>query len=174
MHVVSVPARGSTQQQAKRFNEPFQRVCNMALAHVRRRLRGNTAPKLWDTEGASTDEEAEAAAHYNNRGLCGQFVWPCPRAYPACPRARKSKNWLVPADLSKGEYGVPFKQVGTSLGHGPIMEEIHVFDEARKKYNKTIGVRERQRHLVFKMKALFGHEIPESIGWIWHLRPLLL
>ena len=133
MHVVSVPARGSILQQVKRFSEPF-------IAHVRRRLQGKTMPKLCDTEGASTDEEAEVAAHYNNRGLCSQFVWPCPRAYPACPRERKSKNWLVPADLSKGEFGALFKQVGTSLGHGPIMEKIHVFDRrARNKIRRLVS-----------------------------------
>ena len=128
----------------------------MALAHIRRRIRGKTTPKLCETEGASTDEE-EAAAHYNNRGVCGQFVWPCPREYPPCPLERRHRNWLIPADLSKEECGVLFKRVGTNLGHGPILEKIHIFDETHKKWNKTTGVREHHKHVVLKMKALFGH-----------------
>ena len=61
------------------------------------------------------------------------------RTQPA-PGHAKAREWLVPADLSKREFGVLFKQVGTSLGHGPIMEKIHVFDRrARNKIRRLVS-----------------------------------
>ena len=92
-----------------------------------------------------------------SRGRCGQFVWPCPRRYPGDAVERKKQKWLIPADLSKKEFGVMFSNVCTKHGQGPNIEKLHVFDEPHKRFNPQSGLRERHKHLVFKMKTVFAH-----------------
>ena len=86
-----------------------------------------------------------------------QFVWPCPREYPEDAQIRESQKWLIPADRTKEQTGLLFKQVVTKFGLGPNLVKIHVFDEPHKKYNRATGVRERHKHIIFKMKTPFAH-----------------
>jgi hypothetical protein len=82
-------------------------------------------PKVM-AEGESSDGEEEAEAVPSARGACGQFVWPCPREYPATIAARKKKKWLIPADMSKEDVGKLFKQVLAKCGQGPEDCSIHL------------------------------------------------
>ena len=128
----------------------------MALAAVRRRLLGKQ-PLLCRVEGDSSGDEADAEAESKSRCQCGQFVWPCPRENPQELATRKARKWLKPEDLSKEAFGLLFKDVGTRLGLGPKFEKLHVFDEPHKKFSTAAGVRERHKHLVFKVKCGFAH-----------------
>ena len=128
-----------------------------STALVRRRLRAKTAPPTCHVDGESSGEDEEAEALTSARGQCGQFVWSCPREYPQDLQVRKLRKWLIPADLSKEDFGQLFKTIVTNSGHGPNLLKIHVFDEPHKKYNRASGTRERHKHLVFKMKTTFAH-----------------
>ena len=110
-----------------------------------------------EAEGESSGAEADAAAKVHARAPCGQFVWPCPRAYPAELGERQRQKWLKPADMSKAAAGNLFKDVCTKLGHGPNLAKLHVFDEPHKRYSKATGERERHKHIVFKMALPFAH-----------------
>ena len=77
-------------------------------------------------DGESSDNDEEAEAQSSERGMCGQFVWPCPREYPQTLRGRQAKKWLIPADLSKEDFGKLFKKIATSRGQGPNLVKIHV------------------------------------------------
>ena len=129
----------------------------MAMAHIKRRVFSKQPPPLCESVGESSGDEDEKPAGMMSRCQCGQFVWPCPRQYPPDAAARKAQKWLIPADLSKEEMGTLFKTVGTRLGHGPKFQKIHVFDEPHKRYNRVTGVRERHKHVVFKMVSAFAH-----------------
>ena len=128
---------------------------------LRVRIRG----KMWrhdqasgQAAGESSGEEGdETEALPGARGACGQFVWPCPREYPAQAADRKAQKWLIPADLSKEQFGVLFKGVCTKMGQGPNIVKLHVFDEPHKRYSQQTGARELHKHLVFKMKTPFAH-----------------
>jgi hypothetical protein len=122
----------------------------------RRRIRGKTTP-LCQVDGASSGDDDEAEAVPTARGQCGQFVWPCPRQYPEQLQARQQKKWLIPADLSKWELGLMFKNVLLDFGHGPSIMKVHVFDEPHKRYSRATAARERHKHVIFKMKATFAH-----------------
>ena len=112
---------------------------------------------LCRVQGESSDEENDVEAGNTARCQCGQFVWPCPREYPKDLQARKAQKWLKPEDLSREEFGRLFRDVAAKLGHGPKFEKLHVFDEPHKKFNPSPGVRERHKHLVFKVKVAFAH-----------------
>ena len=71
-------------------------------------------------------------------------------------KARTNANWLIPADLSKAEFGMLFQRVVASAGLTPILAKVHVFDEPHKRYSAQTGVRERHKHLVFKMMTPFA------------------
>ena len=122
----------------------------------RKRLREKTTVLCY-TEGASSGEDEEAEGHQSSRGACGQFVWPCPREYPDQIHSRRAKKWLIPADLSKEDFGVMFKKIVNRYNLGPNLVKVHVFDEPHKRYNPSTGKRERHKHLVFKMKTPFAH-----------------
>ena len=128
-----------------------------AGAHRGFRLRVKTPPFLCHVDGESSGDDEEAEAPKTARAFCGQFVWPCPRQYPELLRVRQDRKWLIPADLSKAETGLMFKQVVTNCGQGPNIAKIHVFDEPHKRYNRATGNRERHKHIVFKMKTPFAH-----------------
>ena len=113
-----------------------------SVAHSGRRLRGKQPRTLCYVDGDSSGDDEEAEALTAARCECGQFVWSCPREYPADLQARKLRKWLIPADLSKAEAGQLFKTVVTSFGHGPNLVKIHVFDEPHKKYNRATGAPE--------------------------------
>ena len=110
-----------------------------------------------EVEGDSSGGEEEAEACQQARGACGQFVWPCPRAYPSSLADRKKQKWLKPDDLSKHDVGHLFKESCAKQGEGPNLKHVHVFDEPHKRCNKTTGVRERHKHVVFQMTAPFAH-----------------
>ena len=121
-----------------------------------RRLRRKTTP-LAEAVGESSSDEGETAAQVKERGRCGQFVWPCPRRYPADIATRRKQKWLVPADLDKQELGGVFQNVCFSLDQGSNLKKLHVFDEPHKKFDKISGVRARHKHVVFKMGEAFAH-----------------
>ena len=126
--------------------------------HVAPRYRIRSKMTLMSqAEGASSGSEEECEAAQTARGMCGQFVWPCPREYPTDAATRKSKKWLIPADLSKEDFGLLFKGVWVRFGQGPNMERIHVLEEPHEKYSKLTGLRERHKHLIFKMRSTFAH-----------------
>ena len=144
---------------------PQQLPSKMSVqAALRFRLRGkqSAGPPLpiatmTEAEGESSDNADESEAKQTARGACGQLVWPCPRQYPAEPGDRRRDKWLIPADLSKAEFGQLFKQICMKMGQGPNLVKVHVFDEPHKRYNKTTQQRERHKHLIFKMKNPFAH-----------------
>ena len=43
------------------------------------------------------------------------------------------------------------------LGQGPNIQKLHVFDEPHKRYNPVTELRERHKHLIFKMASPFAH-----------------
>ena len=118
---------------------------------------GKSPAPLEQADGESSGDDEEAEALPNARGYCGQFVWPCPREYPAQLRCRQLRKWLIPADLSKTDTGLLFKTIVSGCGQGPNLAKLHVFDEPHKRYNRATGVRERHKHIVFKMKTPFAH-----------------
>ena len=130
-------------------------------AALRFRLRCKTPPPpaaaMADAEGDSSDDEGDREANSTARARCGQFVWPCPREYPADAADRKKQKWLIPADLSKERFGLMFKTTCARHGQGPNLEKISVFDEPHKRYDKDTRARERHEHLIFKMRAPFAH-----------------
>ena len=129
----------------------------MSLAAAQRcRLRRKTA-LMATAEGESSGDENESAALPNTRAMCGQFVWPCPREYPESAAQRKAQLWLIPADVTKADFGGLFRTVCAKRKLGPSIERVHVFDEPHKRYSRLTGVRERHKHLVFKMKSPFAH-----------------
>lgn len=125
----------------------------------RRRLQCKTPPPVAVAEavGDSSGAEEDMPSAKTRRVECGQFVWPCPREYPAEKHERKKQKWMIPADLTKEEFGLLFKEVCAAVGQAPNLDKLLVFDEPHKRYNKVTGVRERHKHLVFKMKARFAH-----------------
>ena len=126
-------------------------------AVLRFRLRRKTKPPNSHVDGESSCEDEEVEASASARAYCGQFVWPCPREYPEDAQVRESQKWLIPADRTKEQTGLLFKQMVTKFGLGPNLVKIHVFDEPHKKYNRATGVRERHKHIIFKMKTPFAH-----------------
>ena len=120
-------------------------------------MSSQSAPAMAETEGDSSCGEEEVEATPNRRGFCGQFVWPCPREYPADAEERAKQKWLIPADMQKSEVGLLFKDTCFRIGLGPKLLKVHVFDEPHKRYNKQTKQRERHMHVVFKMSCGFGH-----------------
>jgi len=110
-----------------------------------------------EAEGESSGGEEESAAEKSRRVTCGQFVWPCLRQYPTEVAERRRRKWLIPADLTKEQFGYMFKDVCIAAGHGPNIDKLHVFDEPHKRFSKLTGAREIHKHLVFNMKATFAH-----------------
>ena len=127
----------------------------MALA-VLRRLREKTCPMV-EVHGDSSGGEEEGEAKPGARAQCGQFVWPCPRKYPADARQRMAQGSPIPSDLSKGRVGELFMKVAKDIGQSQNLSKLHVFDEPHKRYNKVTGKRERHKHVIFKMMMGFGH-----------------
>lgn len=109
------------------------------------------------TQGDSSGDERDAESSGKSRCMCGQLVWACPREYPEDAAERRRRKWLIPADLSKEEFGLLFKDCCAKVGLAPNICNLHVFDEPHKRYNKRTGVRERHKHLLFKMKMAFAH-----------------
>ena len=70
---------------------------------------------------------------------------------------RKRQKWLKPTDLGKATFGKLYKKTATQIGLGPLLANVNVFDEPRKRYNPITGHRERHYHVVFKMKGTFAH-----------------
>ena len=129
----------------------------MALAPARRfRLRCKTA-LMAIAEGESSGDENECPALPSTRAMCGQFVWPCPREYPESAAQRKAQLWRIPSDLTKEELCSTFRTACAKRKLGPSIERVHVFDEPHKRYSRLTGMRERHKHLVFKMKGPFAH-----------------
>ena len=123
---------------------------------LRFRLHAKTTV-MATAEGESSGGEEEFVATPIARGYCGQFVWPCPREYPESAEQRKTRKWLIPADLAKDAFGFMFKNALARHRQGPNIEKRHVFDEPHKRYSKLIGMHERHKHAVFKMKSPFAH-----------------
>ena len=130
-----------------------------AVSRVEKEVQAEEPPALVlsEAEGESSNDEAAEEAKTCARAYCGQFVWPCPREYPSALEVRKAQKWLKPADMGKDEFGLLAKSVFLKLGLGPLLSNLHVFDEPHKRYNKKTGCRERHYHLLFKMKGLFAH-----------------
>ena len=126
------------------------------LAQVTRRMHAKTTLMV-EVEGESSGSDGEAAAAANARAWCGQFVWPCPRKYPADAGQRKVQKRLIPNDLEKPELGKLFMKVAENVGQGPNLQKVHVFDEPHKRYNPITGQRERHKHVIFKMATAFAH-----------------
>ncbi len=114
-------------------------------------------PAMVEAEGESSGGEEEREASSSARVSCGQFVWPCPREYPADAGERSKQKWLIPADMPKDKFGLLFKDICTRLGLGPKLLKLHVFDEPHKRYSKQTQLRDRHMHLVFKMSTGFAH-----------------
>ncbi len=128
-----------------------------ASTNGRRRVRVKAPLPVCHVDGESSADDDEAEALTSTRACCGQFVWPCPREYPQYYPDRRARNWFIPADLSKAECGLLFKNTVTKCGLGPNLVKINVFDEPHKRYNRVTGVRERHKHILFKMKTTFAH-----------------
>ena len=130
---------------------------SMSVAECSRlRLRSKVCPVV-EVEGDSSSGEEDVEAKSNTRAQCGQFVWPCPRRYPADQRQRKSQRCLKPADLSNQQAGELFRHVAEKVGQATNLSKLHVFDETHKRHNNATGERERHKHLIFKMHGGFGH-----------------
>jgi len=108
-----------------------------------------------DGESSGGDEEAPAVAR--ERGRCGQFVWPCPRRYPAHAEVRAAQTCPIPADFTKEAFGKLFHEILEKHSQRCNVQRLHVFDEPHERYNLTTGRRERRKHLVFKMMFPFAH-----------------
>lgn len=110
-----------------------------------------------ELSGADSDAEEDEAAEGKKRGFCGQYVWPCPREYPANPEQRKKKKFLIPEDLDKASFGALFKKALLACNQLANANDLHCFDEPHKKYNKKTKRRARHKHMVFRMKSTFSH-----------------
>jgi hypothetical protein len=119
---------------------------------LRRKMR-----VMSQVEGDSSGGEEEADSAQTCRGSCGQFVWPCPREYPLDATVRKNECRLIPADLTKEAAGRLFREVLAKYGQSANIVKVHVFDEPHKRYNTQTGVRERHKHVIFKMHTSFAH-----------------
>ena len=111
---------------------------------------------IFRPEGESSSN-ADEPADPKARARCGQFVWPCPRQYLADAASRKSRNCLIPADLSNEEAGKMFLQALGKCNQHSNISRLHVFDEPHKKYDKETGQRARHKHFIFKFVRPFAH-----------------
>ena len=84
-------------------------------------------------EGVSSDEDADRPSESKARGMCEQFVWPCPRGYPSELATRRDLKMLIPEDMSKQQVGEMFKKVVCQVGQLPNLDRLHIFDEPHKK-----------------------------------------
>ena len=140
-------------------------------------------------DGDSSDSEADQPTSQTARCACGQFVWPCPREYPADAIVREREKHFIPADFSKEKFGRLFKATLEKFGHAPNIVKIHVFDEPHKRYNRQTGMRERHKHAIFKMRmpfahvriqkdlatcGIYGHFSFNLIGYVAYLRYLMV
>ena len=113
--------------------------------------------EMCEAEGDSSAYEEDTEASPKERGQCGQFVWPCPREFPAELEVRRERRWLKPEDMSKADFGVLFKSTLAKFQLGPSIVRLHCFDEPHKRYCKETGQRLRHKHLIFKLKCTFAH-----------------
>ena len=109
-------------------------------------------------QGVSSDEDADRPSESKARGMCGQFVWPCPREYPSELATRRDLKMLIPEDMSKQQVGEMFKKVVCQVGQLPNLDRLHIFDEPHKKYNPATGQRARHYHIIFRFKSTFAQK----------------
>ncbi|CAE7354455.1 unnamed protein product [Symbiodinium sp. CCMP2592] len=96
--------------------------------------------------------------------MCGQFVWPCPREFPADPAVRKARNFTIPEDMSKETLGQTFKAVLAKHNQFVNLDSLHILVEPHKKFNAATGLRARHYHIIFRFKAVFAHlQIAKSL-----------
>ena len=115
-------------------------------------------------QGESSEEDADQPSSVKTRAMCGQFVWPCPREFPADPAVRKARNFLIPEDVSKETLGQTFKAVLAKHNQLVNLDRLHIFDEPHKKFNAATGLRARHYHIIFRFKAVFAHlQIAKSL-----------
>ncbi|CAE7436945.1 unnamed protein product, partial [Symbiodinium natans] len=107
--------------------------------------------------GASSGDDADQPSDVKCRGMCGQFVFPCPREYPAEHAQRKAMKHFIPEDFTKEEVGLIFKQAVIKVGFLPKLDRLHVFSEPHKKYNPATNARARHFHIIFRFKTTFAH-----------------
>jgi hypothetical protein len=108
-------------------------------------------------QGVSSEEDADQPSNTKTRGMCGQFVWACPREYPSDADVRRKRCLLIPEDLSKDALGKTFKLALSQANQLVNMDRIHIFGEPHKKYNPSTGLRARHYHIVFRSKVTFAH-----------------
>ena len=115
------------------------------------------SPAMSEVDGDASGAEMEAPSCSKARGMCGQFVWPCPREYHSSLECRRAKKCLIPEDLTKEEFGLLFKDCFKRHNQLANVARLHVFDEPHQKYNKKTGRRARHKHCVFKCNSTFAH-----------------
>lgn len=140
-------------------------------------------------QGDSSDDECDGPAGSKERGRCGQFVWPCPREYPADAIVREREKHPIPADYSKEQFGQQFKAALQKRGQSANIVQLHVFDEPHKRYSRLTGARERHKHVIFKMRSpyahtniqrdlaaqgIYGHFSFNLVGYVAYLRYLMM
>ena len=132
------------------------RLLATMFPRITHRLRAKTTLMV-EVGGDSSGSDGEVEAAANARACCGQFVWPCPRKYPADVAQRTAQKRFIPKDLGKPELGKLFIRIAENVGQGQNLKKVHVFDEPHKRYNIVTGQRERHKHVIFKMETTFAH-----------------
>ena len=142
-------------QFAKLFSRMVRAIINLTIV---------CQNKCNPAQGESSEEDADQPSSVKTRAMCCQFVWPCPREFPADPAVRKARNFLIPEDMSKESLGQTFKAVLAKHNQFVNLDRLHIFDEPHKKFNAATGLRARHYHIIFRFKAVFAHlQIAKSL-----------
>ena len=123
-----------------------------------------------ELEGDSSEEDSDKPSDAKARGMCGQWVWPCPREFPADVERRKAMKVLIPEDLDKSQVGEKFKKALSQHGKLASLERLHIFSEPHRKYHRGSGRRARHFHVIFRFRDSFAHaRIGATLrGWGLH------